>query len=208
MIVLAVVVALLIAFNLMRIGVEGGYDGNGPLLKVRAGPVRLTILPKTHKEKPKKQKKKKREKTAGKTDKQRKKPDAEHILTLAKLGLRAVKRFLRGLRVDILRLHYTVACEDPADTGQQYGMISSAVDALEPFMTNVLKIRERDVRIGFSFEDTKPQIEAYVSLTIRIWQIFAAAFGFGFAYADWRIKQKFRQLRESRAERKENHGEQ
>ena len=36
----------LIAFNLLRVGVDAEYDGESLFLRAKAGPIRITILPK------------------------------------------------------------------------------------------------------------------------------------------------------------------
>ena len=55
--ILLVIALLLTALNLLRVGVDAEYDGERVYLRVKAGVVRLTILPK--REKPEKQRKKK-----------------------------------------------------------------------------------------------------------------------------------------------------
>ena len=58
--ILLIIALLLTALNLLRVGVDAEYDGEALFLRLKAGPVKLTILPKKEKpEKPKKEKKKK-----------------------------------------------------------------------------------------------------------------------------------------------------
>ena len=47
--ILLVIALLLTALNLLRVGVDAEYDGEGLFLRVKAGPIKITILPKQEK---------------------------------------------------------------------------------------------------------------------------------------------------------------
>lgn len=182
--ILLALLALLVAFNLLRVGVDAEYDGEALFLRVKAGPVKITVLPKKAKPpKPKKEKKKKQEKPpkeGEETPKKRRKPTVKQLLHLARLALEAAGTFRRRLQTDLLRLHLQIGGDDPYNTAMTYAYLRAALNGLAPLADSTLAIKERDVRLGTDF--TAPGIRASgrLILTIRIGQIVAVALVFLF----------------------------
>ena len=65
-----------------------------------------------------------------KKEKKKKKLTLDDILTLAEIGLDALRRFRMHLSVDRIMLHYTAAAADPYDAVQQYGKVNAALGVL------------------------------------------------------------------------------
>ena len=174
--ILLIIALLLTAFNLLRVGVDAEYDGEALFLRVKAGPVKITILPK--REKPAKPKKKKKEKPP-KDDKDEEQPKKKKkspltlptLLKLVRPALEAVGTFRRKLSVDLLRLHARVGSGDPYSTAMTFGYLQSAVYGLHPLAERALNVKERDVWLTPDFTSDGIAAEGRLILTIRIGQI-------------------------------------
>ena len=175
--ILLIIALLLTAVNLLRVGVDAEYGGEALFLRVKAGPVKITILPK--REKPAKPKKKKKEKPPkdDKDEEQPKKKKKKSPLTLPTLlklvrpALEAVGTFRRKLSVDLLRLHARVGSSDPYSTAMTFGYLQSAVYGLHPLAERALNVKERDVWLTPDFTSDGIAAEGRLILTIRIGQI-------------------------------------
>lgn len=182
--ILLIIALLLTALNLLRVGVDAEYDGEALFLRVKAGPVKLTILPK--REKPAKPKKKKKEKPpkddADEEQPKKKKKSPLTLLTLLKLvrpALEAVGAFRRKLSVDLLRLHARIGSADPYSTAMTFGYLQSAVYGLHPLAERALNVKERDVWLTPDFTSDGIAAEGRLIGTIRIGQIVMIALVLG-----------------------------
>ena len=140
--------AVLLALAILPLGVRIRYNAAGFVLKVIAGPVKITVFPRT--KKPKKQKAKQEklaaeQKTepAASGDKPPQQPTAQpeqketggnltRFLPFIKLGLQFLGDFRRKLRLDNLYLRLILACDDPCDLAVNYGRAWAAVGNLMP----------------------------------------------------------------------------
>ena len=167
--ILLVIALLLTAFNLLRVGVDAEYDGEGLFLRLKAGPVKITILPK--KDKPEKPKKKKKEKQP-KAEKSKESPlTLPTLLKLVRPALEALGSFRRKLSVDLLRLHARVGTSDPYNTAMTFAYLQSAVYGLHPLVERALNVKERDVWLTPDFTSDSIAAEGRLIGTIRIGQI-------------------------------------
>lgn len=184
--ILLTIAVFLIAFNLLCVGVDAEYDGEGLFLRVKAGPIKITILPKREKpEKPKKKKKKKEQPPKEDEDEGEEKPKKKSLLTLPTLlklvrpALEAVGAFRRKLSVDLLRLHARVGTSDPYSTAMTFAYLQSAVYGLQPLAERALNVKERDVWLTPDFTNESINAEGRLILTIRIGQIVGIALVLG-----------------------------
>ena len=181
--ILLAVAALLISLNLLRVGVDAEYDGAGLYLSVKAGPVKITILPKREKpEKPKKKKKEKPPKDEDDEEKPKKKKSPLTLPTLLKLvrpALEAAGSFRRKLSVDLLRLHARVGTSDPYNTAMTFAYLQSAVYGLHPLVERALNVKERDVWLTPDFTSDGIAAEGRLIGTIRIGQMMGIALVLG-----------------------------
>ena len=175
--ILLIIALLLTAFNLLRVGVDAEYDGEALFLRLKAGPVRITILPK--KEKPEKPKKKKKEKQP-KAEKSKESPlTLPTLLKLVRPALEALGSFRRKLSVDLLRLHARVGTSDPYNTAMTFAYLQSAVYGLHPLVERALNVKERDVWLTPDFTNDSIAAEGRLIGTIRIGQIVGIALVLG-----------------------------
>ena len=175
--ILLIIALLLTALNLLRVGVDAEYDGEGLFLRVKAGPVKITILPK--KDKPEKPKKKKKEKQP-KAEKSKESPlTLPTLLKLVRPVLEALGSFRRKLSVDLLRLHARVGTSDPYNTAMTFAYLQSAVYGLQPLVERALNVKERDVWLTPDFTGDGIAAEGRLIGTIRIGQIVGIALVLG-----------------------------
>ena len=204
---------LLIAFGILfllailPLGVSVRYDEDGPLVKVIAGPVKITVFPRPKKDK-KEKKPKKTEKTgkqppeepvkqaeptkteqpakdpstgAAKEEKPAKKSGGPitDFLPLVRVALDMLGAFGRRLRVNVLELKLIMAADDPCDLAVNYGRAWAAVGNLLPRLERVLVIKKRDIEVECDFETNQTRVIARLELTITLGRIIGTAVVYG-----------------------------
>ena len=198
--ILLALAALIVLVCLLRVGADVSYEDDVLTLKVVAGPVTLTLLPKKPKpEKKKKPKKEKKKKKPEKEDKPKEKSklSLSFLFGVAKLALQAVNTFRRKLHVDVFRLVFIAGGSDPYDVAMLAGRVRAALDGLYPLARRALIIRERDVRVGADFMAEKPAVAGRLKLTIRIGQVLGIGIVFAFRALVLLLKDK-KKLKESK----------
>lgn len=185
---------LLILLNLLRVGVSAGYEAQALSVSARVGPLTIPVLPRPPESEPKKPKKEKPQKEPKEETqappKEKKLPDLDTVFALAKLALKAVGSFRRKLTVELFRLVFIAGADDPYHTAMQYAYVNAALGSLRPLAERALHIKKRDVQVGADFTADKPQIEACLTLTIRIGQIIAIGVVFGVGYLKLMLQKK------------------
>ena len=136
-----IALGVIFLLGILPLGISARYSGEGPLLRVVIGPVRLTLFPRKKKEKkPKPAKKaaeqpKKQEEPLPKppqppkqepaADKKEKGGSLLDFLPLVKVALNFLGDFRRKLRVNRLELKLILAGGDPCDLAVNYGLDGS-----------------------------------------------------------------------------------
>lgn len=191
---LIIVLLILTVLLLTPVGVDGGYDGKNLVLAARLGFLNIRILP--MRKKPKKLKiskpKKDRKKSADDDAEPKKKKsfDFKEIKKLIPIALKALGRFRRKLRIDYLRIHYVFATDDPFKTAMGFGASSAALSTILPLIDNAFEINERDVGTSFDFSSNKSSYDVWLTMDIRIWEVFYIAIAFGIDYLKLKRKEK------------------
>jgi len=211
LIALAVILAVLVLILILPVGADVSYIGNVFSLAVKAGPVKIGILPKKEKDetaketKPQKEKKKtKAESSEAEAEKKPKqKLTFEDIMGIVRLALDALGRFRRSLSIDVLMLHLTTAGPDPYSAVMNYGYFNAAIGALLPSLHRAFKVKKEDIDSQIDFEADKLKIDARLQLTIRIGEILLIALCAGFAFLKWMLRRRRRAKAAAKAE-KEN----
>ena len=179
-----IALAILVLLAITPVGVLAGYNSEGILLRIVAGPVKITILPakknekkpKEKKPKPKKEKPKKAEKPAAKAEnKEEKGGSVLDFLPLLQIVFDFLGEFRRKLRVDRLELKLILAGGDPATLGINYGKAWAAVGNLMPQLERFFVIKKRDVEVECDFTGSKTLIIAKLQITITIGRIVSMA---------------------------------
>ena len=189
-----VLLAVLVLLAILPLGASVLYDAEGARVRIVAGPLKIQVFP--MKKKPKKDKPKK-EKT--KKTKKSKKPEAEEntdapkkpapkpqtggswtdFLPLVRVALDLLNDLRCKLRVDHLKLHMTMAADDPCDLAINYGRMNASLAGLITQLERFLVIKKRDVHINCDFTASQTVIVARLDLTITLGRILLLASVYG-----------------------------
>lgn len=186
--------AILFLLAILPLGVSVRYDSAGPVIRILAGPVKLTILPKKEK-KPKKKKQAAPEpETEPKPELPRPEPAKEQIpppreprrsvapeteqgtmggswtdfLPLVKVALDLLGDFRRKLRLNVLELKLIMAGGDPCNLAISYGRAWAAVGNLMPHLDRLFVIKKRDVEVECDFTASQTLVIARLDITITL----------------------------------------
>ena len=183
-----VTAGILVLLAVLPLGVHIRFHSEGLLVKVIAGPVKITVFPL-----PKKEKKKAKE-PAPTTVKEENlpkppqppkapkenKPKEEKggslldFLPLVKVALEFLGDFRRKLRVNQLELKLILAGDDPCDLAVNYGRAWAAVSNLMPQLEKWFVIRKRNIEVECDFEASQTLVIARLDLTITLGRLLAA----------------------------------
>ena len=187
--------AFLLALAILPLGIRVRYNEAGFLLRVIAGPLKITVFPR--KKKPKKQKAKQKKQIAEKSPEstdsgdnppQSPKPLPEpkekggsltRFLPLVRLGLKFLGDFRRKLRVDNLCLRLILAGDDPCDLAVNYGRVWAAASNLLPQLERLFVIKKRDIQVECDFTAEEISVIAHVDITITLGRLLTLAVVYG-----------------------------
>ena len=195
-----ITLGIVLLLAVLPLGVRIRYDSEGIAVKVIAGPVKITLLPRPGKKKKEKKKKetKKTKSGTGETpaeedlpkppqppkEPKKKAPKAEKggslmdFLPLVKIALDFLGDFRRKLRLDDLYLRLILAGNDPCDLAVNYGRAWTAVGNLLPQLEKWFVIKKRDIEVECDFETSETLVIARLDLTITLGRLLAAAVKF------------------------------
>ena len=183
-----ITLVILVVLAWIPLGATIRYNTDGLSLKIIAGPIRLTVLPKKNKEE--KSKKKPKDKSAPKKVKasstQPATPKREEkggpitdFLPLVNTALDLLNAFRKKLRIDRLELKLIMAADDPCDLAVNYGRAWVAVGNLFPRLERWLVIKKRDVEVECDFEASQTVVIAHVDLTITLGRLLGILIWYG-----------------------------
>ena len=187
--------AIVLILAVLPLGVRVRYNSAGLILRVIAGPLKITVFPR--KKKPKKQKvkqkKSKEEQNAepsASEDKPPQPPEAQpeqkekggsiaRFLPFIKLGLKFLGDFRRKLRLDNLYVRLILAGDDPCDLAVNYGRIWAAVGNLMPQLERLFVIKKRDIQVECDFAASETCVVAHLDITITLGRLLVLALVYG-----------------------------
>ena len=180
--------AVLLALAMLPLGVRVRYNDAGFVLKVIAGPLKITLFPR--KKKAKKQKNEKKTESAATGDKPTQPPEPAsepkekggsltRFLPLIKLGLQFLGDFRQKLRLDNLYLRLILAGDDPCDLAVNYGRAWAAVGNLMPQMERLFVIKKRDIQVECDFTVEEISVVARMDITIALGRLLMLAVVYG-----------------------------
>ena len=184
----------------LPLGVSVNYDAAGAVVRVIAGPLKITVFPLPKKEKKEKKKKEPKKKTKSgetaasapeepkppqppapskeKKSKEEKGGSLLDFLPLVKLVFRFLGDFRRKLRLDNLRVKLIMAADDPCDLAVNYGRTWAAVGNLLPQLERIFVIKKRDIEVACDFAASETLIIARLDVTITLGRLLALVFGY------------------------------
>lgn len=192
-----ITLGVVIVLAVLPLGVNVNYDDHGALVRIIAGPFKITVFPGAPKEK-KEKKSRKQKKTASRTAtsdgpqppkppepaKQEKKSTQTKggslldFLPLVKLGFQFLGDFRRKLRLNHLYLKLVMAADDPCDLAVNYGQAWAAVGNLMPQLERIFVIKKRDVAVECDFTASETLITARLDVTITLGRLLGLVFGY------------------------------
>lgn len=177
-IILGVIAALLTGLALLKVGVWLEYSAGGLVLRVKAGPVTIPVLPRSPKgEKTAKPPRKKQKATEPPEEPKPRQGGLPSLaLRLIPVVAEAAGQFRRKLVIDRLWLSFTAGgASDAAAAAILYGRLSGAMGALVPLLENNFNLKDRRFHSGVDFAADHPALYLHAVLTIRVGQAAALA---------------------------------
>ncbi|MBQ6839789.1 MAG: DUF2953 domain-containing protein [Oscillospiraceae bacterium] len=176
-----IALGVLALLAILPLGVAARYDSDGPLVKLIAGPVRVTLYPAKRKEKKDEPvQKKKPAASSGTSAKKKKGGNYSDFLPLIQLILEFLDAFRWKLRVNILELKLIMAGDDPCDLAVNYGRAWAALGNLMPVLERHLVIKKRDLEVECDFTSDTTVVYARADLTITLGRILSLGVVHGF----------------------------
>ena len=192
-----IALAVVIGLALFPLGISAKYDADGALLRLIAGPVRITLFPEKKKGKKPKIKKKKGEspKAVGAETEagEKKGGSVTDFIPLVKIGWDLLCDFRRKLRVRRLEVKVILAGSDPCDLAINYGRTCAALGGLEPQLSRFFVIQKKDIQVECDFVEEKTKIYARLELTITLGRLLALTVRYG-----WRALCAFIKIKNER----------
>ena len=181
-----VTLGILILLAILPLGVSVRYDDKGALVRLLAGPIRITLFPRPKKDKKppktKKESPKQPAKPAQKPTSEKPKESGgslKDFLPLLQIALDMLGAFRRKLRLNRLELKLIMAADDPCDLAVNYGRAWAAVGNLMPQLERIFVIQKRNVEVECDFETTQTRIVARLDLTITLGRLLATVVVYG-----------------------------
>ena len=196
--------AVVLLLAILPLGVFVSYDEDGVLVKIVAGPVKITLFPRPKKEK--KSEKKSKKKTSASPAEQLPKPPQPpkqipekkkggswtDFLPLVQVALDFLGSFRRKLRINRLDLKLTMAGDDPCDLAVNYGRAWAAVGNLMPQLERLFVIKKRNIEVACDFTASQTLVKFRSEATITLGRLVSLAVVYGIRVFRefWKIKTK------------------
>ena len=196
--------AVVLLLAILPLGVFVSYDEDGVVVKIVAGPVKITLFPRPKKEK--KSEKKSKKKTSASPAEQLPKPPQPpkqipekkkggswtDFLPLVQVALDFLGSFRRKLRINQLELKLTMAGDDPCDLAVNYGRAWAAVGNLMPQLERLFVIKKRNIAVACDFTASQTLVKFRSEATITLGRLVSLAVVYGIRVFRefWKIKTK------------------
>ena len=190
-----ITLGILVLLAVLPLGVSVNYDSDGPLVKIIAGPIRLTVFPRRSKQKKETKKEEKKpdpeqaKKAAEeaalpkppqppkpakeKKPKEKKGGSLTDFIPFVKLGLNFLGDFRRKLRLNNLELKLVLASTDPCDLAVNYGKTWAAVGNLMPALERWFVIKKRNVEVECDFTASQTLVTARLDISITLGRLIS-----------------------------------
>lgn len=208
--VLLAILLLLFLLGRIRVGGEGEYSADGPLVRVRVGPLFIQVFPL-------KKKKKKKEKKAPKKKKKSSPPaqggEGEEAqgaekskkggaLDLVKAGLplvgEAAGELTERIRIDLLCMDLLFGGGDAAQTAILFGMSNGLIALLLSVFQQNFEVKEHRVHTAVDFNEKSTTLYLKAAFSARVGQLVSFALRFG-----WKFLMEYRAVKKTNTMKKE-----
>ena len=191
--VIVIILTVMILLAMLRFGVNAEYGSGGLTVKVKVGPLLISIIPRKKKKpsravrtgdkrKAKKHRKKRKKKKDDSEDKKkdeesevRKPGGLDGLKRVLPPITKALGRFRRRFLIKQLTVIFTAAGTDASATASMYGNINAAIGILDPILTNNLRIKHRDFRARVDFMAQKSTVYVKAVMSLALWEVMYIA---------------------------------
>ncbi|MBP3305855.1 MAG: DUF2953 domain-containing protein [Oscillospiraceae bacterium] len=177
-----IALAVIVLLAVLPLGASVKYDSGGVLVRLIAGPARITLFPRKKRDKKEKKPKKQEEKPALKTEAAPREQTGGKLtdfLPLVQVALDFLGDFRRKLRVNRLEMKIIMAGGDPCDLAVNYGRAWAALGNLVPLLERCFVIKKRDLEVECDFVAEETLIYARLDLTITLGRILSLGVRYG-----------------------------
>lgn len=190
-----IALAVVVLLALLPVGVDVRYDAAGPLARLLAGPVKVTLYPRQEKKKKKPGKQKQTKETPPQTapEPTPKGGSWKDFLPLVKTALAFLGDLRRKLRIDRLECDLILGGTDPAKLAMGYGRAWGAMGSLLAALEQTFTIRKRDVEVQCDFTSPETRVIFRAQITITVGRLLALGVRYGLrALKDYLTLRKIR----------------
>ena len=117
-------------------------------------------------------------------------------LELAKVALKALRRFKNGVYFDLIRLKAVISAPDPYDAVMRYNAVNGFVGSAIPFFESEFRVKEKEIYIGLDMNGGKSKASFELSASVRVGTILTLGLAAGFGFLKILIKNRIRRIRE------------
>ncbi len=194
---LIIIIAFLILLMLIPLWVRVSYDGG---LEAYAGVWRLYRLrlypPKPRNEQP--------TEADIEEDERPKKSfslgfELDQWLELAKVVMRALRRFKNGMSFGVIKLHCIISAPDPYDAAARYNAVNAFIGSFIPFFESGFDVKKRDIFVDLDLQSGKSTLEAKVETSIRVGTLVGIAIAAGVKFVQLLAVSRIHSIRERKA---------
>ena len=194
--IIGILLLIVLLLGLLRVGATITF-AEETVVKLRIGPLRLTLLPKK-KKKPKKEKQPKKEPAP-----EEKKGKRAH--KLPRLTLRdvpdlvsavfsalhaALRRVCRRLRIDPMEVTVVFGGADPADVAEAYGIANAVVFSVMPKAEEIFYLPDPAIHLRMDYGAEATRCEGKVGISVRICDAFVILFALAVPLIKWFLRLK------------------
>jgi len=178
-IIAGIILALLIAICLLRIGVTARYSEAGLEVWAKLGFYRRKVYP--AEEGKKRAEKEKPPKAQKDEEKDREKEEKGGPVELFKkyydLALNLLKSLKKAVRIDLLRVRFVAAAkDDAAKAAILYGKAWAAEGIILAVLENNIKVLKKEINIVVDYQADKPSIFCHVAVSASVGGLLLVGF--------------------------------
>ncbi len=197
--IIGIILLIFLLLGFLRLGAVVSFTEE-LCVRLRIGPLRLTLFPKKKSKKAKEGEPPAEEKEASKTGKAKKKkralpkPSLDELFDLLRTALSALgataRRACRRVRIDPLELTVVFGGEDPAVSAVAYGTASAAMFRYMPKMEETFYIPDPSLHLRTDFSAESTSAQGTVGLSLRVCDLFAIVFTLAVPLLKWYLRFK------------------
>ena len=125
------------------------------------------------------------------------------LLELLRRVLRRLRLLPGKIRVNLFRLHFLAAGDDPYNTAMLYGYANAGLSLLAAAGKRSFRVFKTDIQTAVDFAEEKLRAEARLEASVRVGQLVSLGLAILFSALQVLLRSRRRRKKEQRAVRKE-----